>query len=159
MVKGSGFIPGIALFWAGTVIGVSFIATPAKFLAPTLPLEIALDVGRVTFHSFLWVEAGLCAALIISVLADGPRPLSRVAASLAAGAIVAAEVFWLLPLLDVRVDRIMAGDSLPPSSLHSLYVAAEVLKLCLLSYLVWAGWTGQRREARRRDESARQVAP
>jgi hypothetical protein len=36
-----------ALFvWAGLLLGVSFVATPAKFLAPTLGLAQAWDVGR-----------------------------------------------------------------------------------------------------------------
>ncbi len=35
----------ILFIWAGLLLGVSFIATPAKFLAPSLPMAQALDVG------------------------------------------------------------------------------------------------------------------
>jgi tellurite resistance-related uncharacterized protein len=35
----------VALVWAGMVLGVSFLATPAKFLAPSLPRPVALDAA------------------------------------------------------------------------------------------------------------------
>jgi hypothetical protein len=42
--------------WSGLLIGVSFVATPAKFLAPSLQLPQALDVGRWTFHVLTLME-------------------------------------------------------------------------------------------------------
>ena len=33
------------LLWAGLAIGVAFLATPAKFLAPSLSLTVALELG------------------------------------------------------------------------------------------------------------------
>ena len=36
----------VATFWFALVIGVSFLATTAKFLAPSLTLPVALDVGQ-----------------------------------------------------------------------------------------------------------------
>lgn len=41
----------ILFIWAGLLIGVSFVAKPAKFLAPSLALAQALDVGRWTSTS------------------------------------------------------------------------------------------------------------
>jgi hypothetical protein len=41
-----------AILWLGLLLGVSFLATPAKFLAPSLALPVALDVGRHTFAVF-----------------------------------------------------------------------------------------------------------
>lgn len=38
----------VALVWAGMVLGVSFLATAAKFLALLLLRPVALDVGRHT---------------------------------------------------------------------------------------------------------------
>lgn len=49
----------VALVWAGMVLGVSFLATAAKFLVPSLPRPVALDVGRHTFQVFGWVEMAL----------------------------------------------------------------------------------------------------
>lgn len=31
--------------WGGLLLGVAFVATPAKFLAPSLPLAQALEGG------------------------------------------------------------------------------------------------------------------
>src|SRR5690606_35153067 len=42
----------VTLLWLGLLLGVSFLATPVKFAAPTLTLAVALDVGRVTFGLF-----------------------------------------------------------------------------------------------------------
>ena len=49
-------VGGFALFWAGFLAGVSFLATPIKFTAPRLALPVALDVGRVTFAALNKVE-------------------------------------------------------------------------------------------------------
>jgi hypothetical protein len=46
--------------WAGMLLGVSFIATPAKFLAPSLPLAQALDVGRSSFTSWRLSNGSCC---------------------------------------------------------------------------------------------------
>lgn len=35
----------VALFWAGMLAGVSFLATPVKFEAASLSLPVALEVG------------------------------------------------------------------------------------------------------------------
>lgn len=53
------------LIWAGLSIGVAFLATAAKFLAPSLSLPVALDVGRQTFRVYNRAELVLLAALII----------------------------------------------------------------------------------------------
>lgn len=58
------FRPGLAptalaallLLWAGVLIGVSFLAAPAKFAAPSLSLPVAMDVGRQEFGTLNLVE-------------------------------------------------------------------------------------------------------
>jgi hypothetical protein len=35
----------LIMLWAGVLIGVSFLAAPAKFNAATLTLPVAMDVG------------------------------------------------------------------------------------------------------------------
>lgn len=107
----------LALLWIGLLIGVSFLATPAKFLATSLTLPAALDVGRHTFAIFNRVEWFLAAAFLVLTLLR-PRDL-----------IVA---LWLLPLLDQRVGLIIAGEQPPPSSDHVIYITVEVLKLFVL---------------------------
>lgn len=122
--------------WTGLLAGVSFVATPAKFLAPTLPFSTALDVGRATFHVLAVIEWALL-AIFAALLAAGWRanPERRTVALLLAlvGFALAVETFALRPLLDARVTAIIAGDTPAPNALHTLYVALEVAKLVLLA--------------------------
>lgn len=126
----------VSLVWLGLVMGVSFIATPAKFLAPTLELPVALDVGRHTFGVFAIVEA--VAAIALSGLALAFR--RHLAVAIPAGVVVLVVVLeqvWLLPVLDARVETIIQGGMPEPSALHSVYVLLEGLKVVLLIGLAW----------------------
>jgi hypothetical protein len=136
-------IAAIFFIWAGLLIGVSFVATPAKFLAPSLALAQALDVGRWTFYVLAWIEWGfvsVVAALLVTTRRPGSRLLIFSAVALVT-ALLAAESFALRPMLDARVLRIMAGESVPPSPLHNVYVGLEGLKALLL--LVAGSFTTQ----------------
>jgi len=125
----------VAAIWLGMLLGVSFLATPVKFLAPSLSLPVALDVGRHTFAIFSKVEWLLSAALLVVVLA-GDRAWACVSAMIAAALIVVTEAIWLLPLLDQRVGLIIAGEVPEPSHLHNLYIVFELAKLLALSLVV-----------------------
>ena len=85
----------VALVWAGMVLGVSFLVTPVKFLAPSLPRPVALDVARHTFWTFGWVEMALTALLGLSAVA----PARQHPLALAPGLIVMAQALWLRPRL------------------------------------------------------------
>jgi hypothetical protein len=128
-------IAAILFVWAGVLLGVSFIATPAKFLAPSLPMAQALDVGRWTFHVLSLVEWGFAAAaatlLVMAWRAE--RVHGSIVALIAVVVLVmAAETFALRPLLDARVLQIMTGESVPPSPLHNVYIGLEALRLILI---------------------------
>jgi hypothetical protein len=49
----------LIMLWSGVVIGVSFLAAPAKFSAPTLSLPVALDVGRQELRMLNLAEVAL----------------------------------------------------------------------------------------------------
>lgn len=120
-----------ALLWAGMAIGVAFLATPAKFLAPTLSLPVALEVGRQTFRVYNATEFGFALALVLLALGSSDRRgwLLRAAGPIA---IVVAQAVWLLPELDQRVSAIQAGTVPPPSRLHVIYIVAEAAKVLWL---------------------------
>jgi hypothetical protein len=128
-------ISALFLLWAGLLLGVSFVATPAKFLAPSLPMTQALDVGRWTFHVLGLIEWALVvvAAGLIAVawMRDAGRIGTAAVLLAAIAGILAAETFFIRPALNERTLRIIAGQSVLPSRLHSLYVGLEVLKLTL----------------------------
>lgn len=116
------------------LLGVSFLATPVKFLAPSLSFAVALDVGRHTFAVFNKVEWLLSVVLMGAVLSGDRRWLSLSTTAVII-ALVAAETFWLLPLFDHRVGMIIAGQQPLPSNLHNLYIAFEVVKLLALAFV------------------------
>ena len=87
--------------WAGVVIGVSFIATVAKFSAPTLTRPVALDVGRHTFAALARIEWGLAVVLVLAIAYAGMNRFRAVMLFLIA-ALLAAETLWLYPLLSAR---------------------------------------------------------
>lgn len=121
----------LASAWAGLLVGVSFLATPVKFLTPSLTLPVALDVGRQTFFVFNRSEIAL-AILMLLLLIWGMR--SRLMTGLGAilALLILTQTFWMLPKLDARVETILQGGALAPSSLHTLYVIVECTKLALL---------------------------
>jgi hypothetical protein len=139
MVPRSGAIATFAAssLWAGLLVGVSFVATPVKFLAPSLSLAVALDVGRQTFWALNWIEIGCAVVLLVIVLA-GYRAKVVVSLAVLLAAAVLVQAVWLLPLLDARTGLIIAGQPSPPSFLHPVYVVLEVLKLVLLAAMMMA---------------------
>lgn len=125
--------------WLGMIVGVSFIATPAKFLAPSLGSRAAFDVGRATFELFNSIEVGLAIALFAIVLYRERRILMTVfAASLLA--ITVTQTLIVLPVLGDRVSAIIAGYGVAPSCVHLSYVSMEVAKTALLAVIAtrWA---------------------
>jgi len=127
--------PVLALYcacWAGIVIGVSFIATIAKFSAPSLTRPVALDVGAHTFAMLARIEWGLAAVLALFILAAGLTRL-RMLLLIAIVAILATEALWLYPQLSARTALVIAGQPLPPSPLHAFSVMAESSKVLLLA--------------------------
>ncbi|MCC6734619.1 MAG: hypothetical protein IT534_00660 [Bauldia sp.] len=124
-------VPALALLWAGLLFGVSFLATPVKFTAPSLSLPVALDVGQATFHLLVMVEWGALVLLVAAAFfARLPAWHFLVIAALAACLLV--QTFALLPPLDARVASIIAGQAVPRSALHLAYMACEVINLALL---------------------------
>ncbi|HEX7079736.1 MAG TPA: hypothetical protein VF329_01825 [Gammaproteobacteria bacterium] len=156
----------VGLVWLGALLGVSFLATPVKFLAPSLTLPVALDVGRQTFSWFGRIEVVLALAGFASAAAFGlpalrsafarrgtphasaglftPGALALVTAA-ALLAAVAVQNLWLLPTLDARVEVILQGGTPPPSSLHRIYIAMDTLKLAGLAVVSWIALAALRR--------------
>ena len=66
----------LIMLWAGVVIGVSFLAAPAKFNAPTLTLPVAMDVGRQEFGTLNLAEILLAVVtLAVAAYARPPRTI------------------------------------------------------------------------------------
>jgi hypothetical protein len=122
------------------VLGVSFLATPIKFRAESLTLPVALDVGRTTFHAFgkaEWVLSLVLVALAVRSRTE-LQPVDWFLIALVL-IIVVGQALWLIPRLDLRVAAIIAGETPPPSHLHTVYAGAEFAKAMVL--LLIGSWT------------------
>lgn len=122
----------IALIWLGMILGVSFLATPVKFVVEDLTLPVALQVGQATFGLFTKVEWLLAAALVGTCIWTWRTRPCLLALSIVAAGCVALQALWLLPSLDERVASIVAGRTPPPSPHHLLYAWMEATKAALL---------------------------
>ncbi len=131
------YLPALFLFWAGLLFGVSFVATPVKFQAPSLSLGAAVDVGRYTFAWLNRLEIGL-ALVAVLMLWRGTRSALVRSGTAAVVAWVSAKALWALPLLDERAQAVIDGGSAPPSAIHQIYVVADLIELIVLLALGFA---------------------
>ncbi len=122
----------IGLLWLGMIVGISFVATPLKFQAPSVTLGIGLDIGRLTFGVFNKIEIVFAVAMALMILVGQKRDKSFMALGVVWLAL-ALQTIWLLPALVDRIQMVIEGHQLPPSSLHSIYVGLEVLKALALT--------------------------
>ena len=131
----------LAWLWAGLVLGVSFVATPVKFLAPSLSLADALAVGRVTFEALKWIECVAVVALAATIWIANRRR-RELALFAVIVVILLCQYIWMLPVLDARVQTIIDGQDLPPSSLHWVYTVLEFVKVVVLVVIGLIGYRG-----------------
>ena len=125
----------LVVFWIGSIVGVSLIATLAKFQAPSLSFPVALEVGKHTFNVFNRVEWGVLCALAVLIFFTQKSPFIMLTGLLLL-VLLTLQTVWLLPSLSARADAVVNGvEQLAPSSLHIYYVAVEGVKLLALGIL------------------------
>jgi len=127
----------IALTWLGMVLGISFLEAPVKFMAPSVTLEIGLDIGRYVFGVFNKVECVLALVIAILLIIVRRKDLSMVPIGLA-WLSLALQTAWLLPVLEARTEVIIQGQTPAPSVSHTIYVVLEVIKA--VSLAVYGFW-------------------
>lgn len=133
----------VCFLWVGITIGVSMIATPVRFTAPSITRPIALDVGRVVFAALNKAElAALVLLLVVVRVAGLARKWWGICAFLAL--IVLAQGVWLIPELAARTDIILAGGEPPDSYAHAIYSTLELIKIALLLFFGFLALTEER---------------
>lgn len=122
--------------WLGLLIGLAFIETPLKFLAPGVTVEIALGIGRLVLTTADII--GVVMLVLITALSVRPRLGRAIWITLAAlWAVLIVQVAIIRPMLNARTDLVLAGAEAGESQLHTFYIAADVLLLLgLIGYLV-----------------------
>lgn len=117
--------------WAGFVCAISFLEAWLKFRAPGVTLPIGLGIGRLVFGALNKVELLLAAAIMMDLLRARPAFPQWLWIGLPA-ALLLLQTFWLLPALDARAETVIQNGPAPPSQLHFVYVAFEVVKVVAL---------------------------
>ena len=124
-------ILAITFIWVGMVLGISFLEAPLKFQAPGITLELGLGIGQLVFGALTKIE------MVFSLLLIALLSLSRVEQRIwyyfiIPLLIVIIDNAILMPILDSRIELILAGTEPPPSNAHLWYVILEFLKLIAL---------------------------
>ncbi|MBS0286712.1 MAG: DUF4149 domain-containing protein [Proteobacteria bacterium] len=127
----------IFALYAGLVLGVSFIATPAKFMVPSLPMPIALEIGKATFYIFNKVE-WIIVAISIVITCFNTTNLHRWWFTGGLLALLLIENYYLLPILNIRTERAITDNISNPNIFHWLYIGADTFKIIIaLTGAIW----------------------
>lgn len=121
------------LIWAGMVIAISMEAV-VKFHAPTVTLEIGVDVGRQVFPALMKAEWAwvLIAALAYFWKRQHYGHSGVVYFWFAAIGCLLIQTLVLLPELMMQADWLIAGKPYPPNNVHIWYVLVTKIKLIAL---------------------------
>lgn len=118
--------------WLGLLVALGFIETPLKFLAPGMTLDVALGVGRLVLTVADLAGVVLLAATTLLALV---RPRVAVPTRWVLGAlwlVLVVQVAIIRPFLNAQTDLVLAGEQPGGSSLHLVYIVADVLLVGLI---------------------------
>ncbi|MFJ4845744.1 MULTISPECIES: hypothetical protein [unclassified Streptomyces] len=118
--------------WLGMVLGISFLEAPLKFRAEGITLPLGLGIGRIVFRALNRVEVALAVCAASATAADVPGPVA-IAAGAVAAAVLAVQLTAVRPTLNRRTARVLAGEQVPRSRTHLVYVALEGAKVLALA--------------------------
>lgn len=124
----------VCFTWLGITVGISLIATTARFSSDAISREVALDVSRVVFAALNQSELVALILLLIVVRVSGRSSQLWAWCSLLI-LIVLAQGVWLIPELSARTDIILAGGEPPGSWVHGIYSSLELVKIAVLASL------------------------
>ncbi len=122
------------LLWLGMVLAISFLEAPLKFRAPGLEVRVGLAIGRIVFRALNTAEIGWALVIVVALIIHVPSLAVAASASVAVVVLVA-QLGAVRPGLIRRSDRVLAGEDVPRSPSHHLYIVAEVIKVIALIVL------------------------
>ncbi|MET7637827.1 hypothetical protein [Streptomyces sp. NPDC005438] len=121
----------LTFVWLGMVLAISFLEAPLKFRAPAVTVPVGLGIGRLVFRALNRIEAVLAVAVIVLVAAGGASVLVAVLTGVTV-LVLAVQLLVVRPGLNRRSDRVLAGETLPRSRTHHVYVVTESVKVLAL---------------------------
>ncbi|HEX3100219.1 MAG TPA: DUF4149 domain-containing protein, partial [Pyrinomonadaceae bacterium] len=123
----------IPFAWLGMLGAISFLEAPLKFRAPNITRELALGIGKLVFRALNRVELVLAAVMLICMIATRLSTRNIQLLFGATAAILIVQTVWLLPSLSARATAVIAGEEVPNSRLHLVFVVCETVKILLLA--------------------------
>lgn len=117
--------------WMGFVLAISFLEAWLKFQAPGITIPLGLGIGRLVFFALNKTEWFFAMLILLMQIKSGNWKQIRMEWS-ALLIILLLQTFWLLPLLDVRAEKVIQMVEIEPSNLHYYYVALEMIKVLIL---------------------------
>lgn len=105
-----------------------------KFRAPGITVPLGLGIGRLVFRALNALEVMAAVALALALLRGGPTAGVWFAACVV-GVCIAVQIAVLRPVLDRRAAAIIAGQQMPRSRLHVVYIVLEAVKALMLPVL------------------------
>lgn len=121
----------LPFIWAGAILGHSFIATPAKYRAPSLERQLAQQIGHATFSIFFFFEVAFLAIITgTMVLAEVGNYLWFVFGLVTACLFL--QRYYLKPIIYNRVDDFEHNRPLPSKFHFRFYTVLEIFKFLTL---------------------------
>ncbi|MDD7934335.1 hypothetical protein PH190_17945 [Actinomycetospora straminea] len=120
--------------WLGMVLAISFLEAPLKFRAPGVTTVIGLGIGRLVFRALNVAELVLAVVVVVGVVLAG-LPLGPAVAVGVLVVVLAVQLGVVRPGLNRRSDRVLAGEEVPRSRAHLVYIGLEVAKVVALVVL------------------------
>ncbi len=124
----------VPLLWLGFVLSISFMEAWLKFQAEGITQIIGLNIGKLVFGALNKAEILFVSVLLVSSYKTywslKKKTLKRILISLTI--ILLLQTSHLLPILDIRANLIINGETPSASYFHFYYVFLEVLKVILL---------------------------
>ncbi len=135
------FLLASSFIWIGCLLAISFMESWLKFKAPGITLGLGLGIGRLIFNALNKMEWAFALISIAVLLFSNIKYGSTTWVFLLVPIfLLLLQTIWMLPALDLRAEKVIAGAHLAPSKLHWYFVGAEMIKLVCLSrfaYLIF----------------------
>ncbi|WIM68049.1 hypothetical protein QP027_01205 [Corynebacterium breve] len=117
------FLPAI---WLGIIIAIDGFEAPLKFQAPGITIPLGLGIGKLVFTAMNACEILLAALIVVATLRTKyVQPAWTWVWSLVA--LLAAKVAIIRPLLNIRTEAVIAGESAPFGYMHAVYIVVDFL--------------------------------
>lgn len=131
-MKQHSILGGSLFIWIGCIAAISFMEAWLKFQAPGVTRAIGLSIGSLVFNALNKVELFLGGLILLLLWRQKARYAKFLLWLLLPLGLLLVQSFYLLPVLDERVEAILAQQPIEASWHHLYYVCIEIIKITAL---------------------------